>query len=51
MVIEAEKNIGITLTLIAFLAGAALFTIADMIAEKKEEGSRYSSWYRAGHNT
>jgi zinc transporter ZupT len=35
MVIEAEKNIGITLTLIAFLAGAILFTIADMIAENK----------------
>ena len=39
MVIEAEKNIGITLTLIAFLAGAALFTIADMIAEKKGGGA------------
>ena len=39
MVIEAEKTIGITLTLIAFLAGAALFTIADMIAEKKGGGA------------
>ena len=39
MVIEAEKNIGIILTLIAFLAGAALFTIADMIAEKKGGGA------------
>jgi ZIP family zinc transporter len=39
MVIEAEKNIGITLTLIAFLAGAALFTIADMIAERKGGGA------------
>jgi zinc transporter, ZIP family len=39
MVIEAEKNIGITLTLIAFLAGAVLFTIADMIAEKKGGGA------------
>src|ERR671919_2087484 len=39
MVIEAEKNIGITLTLIAFLAGAILFTIADMIAEKKGGGA------------
>lgn len=39
MVIEAEKNIGIILTLIAFLAGAALFTIADMIAERKGGGA------------
>lgn len=39
MVIEAEKNIGIILTLIAFLAGAVLFTIADMIAEKKGGGA------------
>ena len=39
MVIEAEKNIGIMLTLIAFLAGAILFTIADMIAEKKGGGA------------
>ena len=39
MVIEAEKTIGITLTLIAFLAGAVLFTIADMIAEKKGGGA------------
>jgi ZIP family zinc transporter len=39
MVIKAEKNIGITLTLIAFLAGAVLFTIADMIAEKKGGGA------------
>jgi ZIP family zinc transporter len=39
MVIEAEKSIGITLTLIAFLAGAILFTIADMIAEKKGGGA------------
>jgi zinc transporter, ZIP family len=39
MVIEAEKSIGITITLITFLAGAALFTIADMIAEKKGGGA------------
>jgi zinc transporter, ZIP family len=39
MVIEAEKSIGITLTLIAFLAGAILFTIADMVAEKKGGGA------------
>jgi len=39
MVIEAEKSIGITLTLMAFLAGAVLFTVADMIAEKKGGGA------------
>ena len=39
MVIEAEKNIGITLTLIAFLGGAIIFAIADMIAEKKGGGA------------
>jgi ZIP family zinc transporter len=39
MVIEAEKNIGITLTLIAFLGGAIVFAIADMIAEKKGGGA------------
>ena len=39
MVIEAERNIGITLTLIAFLAGQTLFTIADMIAERKGGGA------------
>jgi zinc transporter, ZIP family len=39
MVIEAEKNIGIILTVIAFLAGAILFTIADVIAEKKGGGA------------
>jgi ZIP family zinc transporter len=39
MVIEAEKSIGITLTLIAFLTGAVLFTIADMVAEKKGGGA------------
>jgi zinc transporter, ZIP family len=42
MVIEAEKSIGITLTLIAFLAGAVIFTIADIIAEKKEEEQAFS---------
>jgi zinc transporter, ZIP family len=39
MVIEAEKNIGITLTLIVFLGGAIVFAIADMIAEKKGGGA------------
>jgi ZIP family zinc transporter len=39
MVIEAEKNVGITVTLIAFLVGAIIFTIADIIAEKKGGGA------------
>ena len=39
MVIEAEKNVGIIVTLIAFLVGAIIFTIADIIAEKKGGGA------------
>jgi zinc transporter, ZIP family len=39
MVIEAEKNVGITVTLIAFLVGAIIFTIADIIVEKKGGGA------------
>ena len=39
MVIEAEKSIGIIATLIAFMGGAIIFTIADMIAEKKGGGA------------
>jgi zinc transporter, ZIP family len=39
MVIEAEESIGIAATLIAFLGGAIIFTIADMIAEKKGGGA------------
>src|SRR5215207_8773483 len=39
MVIEAEKNVGITVTLVAFLVGAIIFTIADVIAEKKGGGA------------
>src|SRR5215203_6428198 len=37
MVIEAEKNIGIIATLFAFMGGAIIFTIANMIAEKRVE--------------
>jgi len=39
MVIEAEKSIGITATLFAFIGGAIVFTIADLIAEKKGGGA------------
>lgn len=39
MVIEAEKTIGIVATLLAFLGGAIVFTIADLIAEKKGGGA------------
>src|SRR5829696_6602174 len=39
MVIEAEKSVGIIVTLIAFLVGAIIFTIADIIAEKKGGGA------------
>jgi zinc transporter, ZIP family len=35
MVIEAEKTIGILMTLIAFVAGSIIFAIADVIAERK----------------
>lgn len=39
MLIEAEKNIGIGVTLIAFIAGAMIFMIADIIVEKKGGGA------------
>ena len=39
MVIEAEKSIGIMATLFAFIGGAIVFTIADIIAEKKGGGA------------
>ena len=39
MVIEAEKSIGITLTLVGFVGGAIIFTIADILAEKKGGGA------------
>jgi ZIP family zinc transporter len=35
MVIEAEEHLGIVFTILAFLAGAIIFTLADVIAEKK----------------
>jgi uncharacterized protein involved in cysteine biosynthesis len=36
MGIETEKIIGITLTLLCFIAGSIIFTIADVIAERRE---------------
>jgi zinc transporter, ZIP family len=39
MVIEAEKIIGITLTLLCFIAGSIIFTIADVIAERRGGGA------------
>jgi zinc transporter, ZIP family len=39
MVIEAESEIGTTLTLLSFMGGAMLFTIADIIVEKKGGGA------------
>ena len=39
MVIEAEKSIGIMATFFAFIGGAIVFTIADIIAEKKGGGA------------
>jgi ZIP family zinc transporter len=39
MVIEAEKALGIIMTLIAFVAGAIIFTLADVIAEHKGGGA------------
>ncbi len=39
MVLEAEKDIGLVLTMIAFALGAVIFTVADYIAEKKGGGA------------
>jgi ZIP family zinc transporter len=39
MVLEAEKMIGLVLTFIAFVAGAIIFTILDIIAEKRGGGA------------
>jgi zinc transporter, ZIP family len=38
MVIEAEKIIGLLLTLVAFIGGAITFTLLDWVAEKKGGG-------------
>jgi zinc transporter, ZIP family len=39
MVIESEKAIGIIWTLVCFLGGAVVFTLADMIAERRGGGA------------
>jgi len=39
MVIEAETTLGIATTLLAFLGGSIIFTLADVIAEKKGGGA------------
>jgi zinc transporter, ZIP family len=39
MVVEAEKIIGITLTLLSFIGGSIIFTIADIIAERRGGGA------------
>jgi ZIP family zinc transporter len=39
MVIQAETTLGIAITLLAFLGGSIIFTVADFIAEKKGGGA------------
>ena len=39
MVVEAEKIIGITLTLLFFIGGSIIFTVADIIAEHRGGGA------------
>jgi ZIP family zinc transporter len=39
MVIQAETTLGIAITLLAFLGGSIIFTVADVIAEKKGGGA------------
>jgi ZIP family zinc transporter len=39
MVIEAEKTLGVVMTLVAFVAGSIIFTIADVLAEHKGGGA------------
>jgi ZIP family zinc transporter len=39
MVIKAETTLGIATTLLAFLGGSIIFTLADVIAEKKGGGA------------
>jgi uncharacterized membrane-anchored protein YitT (DUF2179 family) len=38
MVIEAEAEVGIAITLLSFMGGAIIFAFADIIAEKKGGG-------------
>ncbi|HEX2067530.1 MAG TPA: ZIP family metal transporter [Nitrososphaeraceae archaeon] len=39
MVVEAEKIVGITLTLLFFIGGSIIFTVADVIAEHRGGGA------------
>src|ERR671921_2038912 len=39
MVIEAERIIGIALTLLSFIGGSIIFTVADVIAEHRGGGA------------
>jgi ZIP family zinc transporter len=39
MVIESEKIIGIFSILVSFLGGAVIFTLADIVAERKGGGA------------
>ena len=39
MVVEAENIIGITLTLLSFIGGSIIFTVADVIAEHRGGGA------------
>ena len=39
MVVEAEKIIGITLTLLSFIGGSIIFTVADVLAEHRGGGA------------
>lgn len=39
MVIEAERNLGVIMTLGAFVGGSTIFIIADVIAEHKGGGA------------
>ncbi len=51
MVIEAETELGIGITIFAFLGGAIIFTLADVIAEKKRRWSWDFAWYWTGFNS
>jgi hypothetical protein len=49
MVIEAETELGIVITIFTFLGGAIILTLANVIAVKKRRWSR--AWYRTGFNS
>jgi hypothetical protein len=41
MVVEAEKTLGIIMSLSAFVGGSIIFTVADFIAERGVEGLEF----------